>query len=287
MKSALSKLFSAAFCMIAGTPVLAQENLHILGSDAPNLLYGRYTVLDTHPDCAAPDQLAFQIPIEASNLDYVALDSANNLVWGNNNDKIETLHQCYVTERIGTEIRRTPVRCSQASTQPLTQAYDPAAISVGVNGTVTACLSPTNLALVDADWTVNVTHDTVTHRESGTGITPVVSANNDVSSQGDAGGRTRFRIHEDFFTYALWWQEIEENNPFATSFEGIDALSVEAQCIPLSRDTADIGADFVGFQTWFAIVDDHFDQCSGPQCPGTEMLRYNIRWAMTQDCDPI
>lgn len=242
----------------------AQEATRIFAEDPENRFYGQYEVVDDHPFCARPDQLAFRVPLVADALEYQVYDSDTRSRAWVSGDEIVSQHQCFVQQGFGQNRIRIEVACSSDLPASFVDQIRDLDISVGLQANVTACLSPMGIEFVDSDWVVTVNGDGREDVHSSENI-----AQNDVLQAQDttlAPPSLDFEYLSEGLGKNAWSWTLRDD-PFVQNFGKKNVVRIEMSCIPVDRANGSATPLLLGFRGDFAIVDEPTQSCVGGDCP--------------------
>lgn len=241
----------------------AQEATRIIADSPENHFYGQYEIVEDHPSCARPDQLAFRVPLVADALEYQVYDADTRSTAWVSEDEIVSDQQCFIQQGFGQNSITIEVACSNDTRVAFLDQIRALDISVGLQANVTVCLSPMGVEFVDSDWIVTVSGDDRSDVHS--------SENTDQSDglqrQGTAlvSPSADFEYRSEGITASAWSMKFR-NDPFVKSFGEKNVIAIDMNCIPVDGSNGSAAPLFLGFSGYFAIVEEPTQSCVGADC---------------------
>lgn len=171
-----SKTFSSIVCasFISTTSFVTANTI---SPDIPNAAFAPVTILPSHPQCDGPGEVAFHVDFERNDLRFrLNVDDDTTFLSESMADGTKPSDPiCTRTERRGTDVVRIHVDCDDAQV-PIASAFaflapDEAGVAVTVEGTFTACQSPTSFDVLESAWTATVIQTGEATKFSGSFIT--------------------------------------------------------------------------------------------------------------------
>ena len=133
-----------------------------ISPDIPNAFFAPLTVVEDHPQCNGPGEVAFAVNFEAPRLAFRATenDALNTAEIGSDGQVTVEEARCHIIQRSGTEKMLVQVDCADGQiTQSPFISLDFDNIDLSLAGRFLACQSPTQFAVFESNWVAMIRQD--------------------------------------------------------------------------------------------------------------------------------
>ena len=243
-----------------GTAAGADESSPVFVENDANAFYTEYEVIEDHPECSQPGQVAFGTKLRASGLSYRIHDlqegrfadvTANGTVDGGH---------CFMIERRGTEVYKYEARCSTEQTvraEPLTTLR----IGLDVTAEIASCLSPTGFNVLGGSWSFTagppeeeiVNHGDITRAGS--------SAPKPTRASEETLVHVDYALFEDE-TYS-WRRQLSD-----VALDGTTMINFKFDCIPFNHGSFSTSPLYIETNINLLLVDQPLAACASEDCSG-------------------
>ncbi|NSX54089.1 hypothetical protein [Parasulfitobacter algicola] len=232
----------------------------------PNFVYGQFELITNYPECSAPHQTAYRVPIIANDINYMIYDENSNIKAVVENGIVTlTRPVCYTTVRRGVESTHTPLDCGQKVEERLVEQIEKLDMSISMQGEVTICLSPMEFQLTESTWKVTVDSSEGQRVFSALDKGSIGAQNVPIASLGDEGSAILFKHLQNWY-----WRDIFENPAVELMLDAmqtdLNMIQATLGCFPINTEFDELDGLFLGSVAYVGIVNDERQTCSGKHC---------------------
>jgi hypothetical protein len=268
--------------LCSSAPISADEAMPVLTKSDVNMFYVEYDLLNDHPECSEPGQIAVKIDVQASGLSYRVHDLQNASYGDVGSGSGYDVSQCYIVLRGGTEVDRVEVKCTPEQIARRDTRLSTLPLKLSFAAEMTSCLSPAGYDIIDGEW------ETTVANEENEAVNHGKFLGSDLKTSGGSGGKdyplleTSIEVAQPFPSWAL-----RPDHPLRQELNRTTIVRLSFDCIPFIQESYASTPLYLEAGITLLLVDRPIETCTEDDCPPpTVITRNDDTWDQARQCMP-
>ena len=243
-----------------GAAAGAGESSPVFVKNDANAFYTEYEVIDDHPECSKPGQVAFGTKLRASGLSYRIHDLQEGRFADVTANGTADGGHCFMIERRGTEVYKYEARCSTEQTVR-DELLTTLRIGLDVTAEITSCLSPAGFHFLDGSWSFMAR----TSQEETTSQGDITRADSSAAEPTRSSEETLVHVDYDMFENGTYFWG---GPPGGVDLDGTTIINFKFDCIPFRHESYGPSQLYIETTINLLLVDQSLEVCEGENCSG-------------------